>query len=128
MRPRNLLKLFTSCRGFAVNLQHESMEGPDIEKGLKAYSNDLIVDADQELTDIEPQAKNLIYQFIGEGNSFTSDELGIFLEMNQINPEKRKGVIEFLLYYGFLGIRYYEQEIQYIYDVGFDLQMLKNEN
>ena len=33
MRPRNLLKIFGHCRGFAVNLDHERMESDDIEKG-----------------------------------------------------------------------------------------------
>jgi len=125
MRPRNLLKLFKTCLGFGVNLQHDRINPQDLEKGLKVYSNDLIVDADQELTDIEPEAKNLIYQFIGENSEFTYDDLLIILEINNIQTEKMDNVIGFLLYYGFLGIKYLDHEVQYIFDVGYNMQILK---
>jgi len=125
MRPRNLLKLFNSCRGFAVNHQHDRIYADDIEKGLKAYSNDMIVEADQELTDIEPGAKKLIYQFLGENSEFTNDDLTILLDINNIKPEKHAKVIEFLLYYGFLGIKYLDQDTQYIFHVGYDMELLR---
>src|SRR4030095_16158035 len=52
MRPRNLIKLLAHCRGFAVGLERARIEEVDLEKGLRAYSIDLITEADQELTDI----------------------------------------------------------------------------
>jgi hypothetical protein len=52
MRPRNLIKLVAHCRGFAVGLERARIETEDLEKGLRAYSIDLITEADQELTDI----------------------------------------------------------------------------
>lgn len=42
MRPRNLLKLFNHCRGFATNFNREVIEETDIEKGVRAYSADLL--------------------------------------------------------------------------------------
>lgn len=125
MRPRNLLKIFNACRGFAVNLQHQRIEEADIEKGMKAYSNDLIVDADHELTDIEPDAENLIYQFVGENCEFTYDELLIMLEINNIPADKMNRVIDFLLYYGFFGLKYVDKDTQYIFDVEYNMQILK---
>ena len=44
MRPRNLLKMLAHRLGFVVNLGRERIEQADIEKGLKAYSLDLITD------------------------------------------------------------------------------------
>jgi hypothetical protein len=35
MRPRNLLKIFNHCRGFATNFNRQKIEDADIEKGLK---------------------------------------------------------------------------------------------
>ena len=125
MRPRNLLKAFNACRGFAVNLQHDRIEPEDLEKGLRAYSNDVLVDADQELTDIEPTAKRLIYQFVGESSEFSEEDLNILLDGPVSSNEVRWRIIEFLLYYGFLGIRYAEQDIQYIHHVGYDMQILQ---
>jgi hypothetical protein len=52
MRPRNFLKIFNHCRGFATNFRHVKIDEEDIEKGLRAYSNDLLVELDHELTDV----------------------------------------------------------------------------
>ena len=64
MRPRNLIKIFNHCRGFATTLNHAKIEEPDIEKGMKAYSNDLLEELDRELTDVFPSANELIYYFL----------------------------------------------------------------
>lgn len=125
MRPRNFLKLFGAARGFAVNLQHDKIQAEDIRKGLVAYSNDVLIDADQELTDIDPKAARLLYQFLGESAEFSSDDLRILLDVNELSLEEIGQVIEFLLYYGFLGIRYAASEPQYIYDVGYNMEIFK---
>lgn len=125
MRPRNFLRLFNACRGFAVNLQHEKIEADDIRKGLISYSNDLLIDADQELVDVEPKAYRLIYQFLGENSEFTFEDLKILLDVNSLTEDEIIRVIEFLLYYGFLGIRYSGDEPQYIYDVGYNMEVFK---
>lgn len=67
MRPRNLLKILGHALGVVVNLNRARIEEADIEKGMRAYSLDLITEADQELTDILGKETNLIYHFIGEG-------------------------------------------------------------
>ena len=125
MRPRNFIKLFNACRGFAVNMRHEKIEAEDIEKGLLSYSNDLLVDADQELSDIEPRARRSIYQFLGEENEFSEEDLQILLELDSFDTNKIDQIVQFLLYYGFLGIKYSENEEQYIYDVGYNMEILK---
>ncbi len=125
MRPRNFLKLFGAVRGFAVNLQHDKIQAEDIAKGLRAYSSDLLIDADQELTDVEPRAARLMYQFLGEAKECSGEDLRILLDVNGLTGEEIYKVIEFLLYYGFLGIRYAGGEPQYIYDVGYNMEILK---
>ena len=87
MRPRNFLKLFIHCRGSAVNLGHDRIEADDLEKGLKNYSYDIIIDADQELTDVEPSANGLIYQFIGESSQFSRKEINSLMEENKIESD-----------------------------------------
>lgn len=125
MRPRNFLRLLGVCKGFAVNLQHDKIEIDDIRKGLHAYSNDLLIEADQELIDIEPKSKRLIYQFLGESSEFSNEDLRILLDVNSLQQKEIDRVIEFLLYYGFLGICYSDNEPQYIYDVGYNMEILK---
>ena len=125
MRPRNFLKLFGHCRSSAVNLNHERIERDDIEKGMRNYSNDIIIDADQELADIESSAAGLIYQFIDEGRKFDRERIEYFMQLNDIREEHRSSVIEFLLYYGFFGIGRRGDQTRYIYDVGYDMKKLK---
>lgn len=125
MRPRNFIKLFNASRGFAVNMRHEKIEAEDIRKGLLSYSNDLLVDADQELSDIEPNAKRLIYRFLGEGKEFSREDLDILLELDSFDENKIDQIIQFLLYYGFLGVKYLTNEEQYIFDVGYNMEILK---
>jgi len=126
MRPRNLLKIVNACKGYAVNLQHDKIEEIDIEKGLYVYSNDLIVDADQELTDIEPEANNLIYQFIGEKTHYTYLELMNMLSEGGIKEENHGRIIDFLLYYGFFGLLTKKHHSQYIYNVNYNMGILRS--
>jgi len=125
MRPRNFLKLFSACRGFAVNLQRDKIQPDDIRKGLAAYSNDVLIEADQELTDVEPKATRLMYQFLGERSKLTDEDLHILLDVDGLEDSDIERIIEFLLYYGFLGICYINEEPQYIYDVGYNMEILK---
>ena len=124
MRPRNFLKIFSHCRSSAVNLNHQTIKEEDIEKGMKNHSNDIIVDADQELTDIEPSANGLIYQFIGEKSQLNIENIEKLMKSNDIEEEKWDSVLEFLLYYGFIGISNPDGYPRYIYNVGYDLKIL----
>jgi hypothetical protein len=125
MRPRNLLKIVAHCRGFAVNLGHGRIEEIDIEKGLRSFSLDLITEADQELTDIIGADTTLLYHFIGEGDTFDPVRLQAILKDAKIPEDQTNAIVEFLLYYGFLGIRYDAEPAKYIFDVGYDMRILK---
>lgn len=125
MRPRNLLKIFNHCKGFAVNLGHSRIEVEDIEKGLKSYSNDLFTEANLELSSIEPQAEDIIYHFIGEDWKFKQEELEILFEGHSLPQEKYNEVIRFFLYFGFFGVRTPGKDPVYIFDVGYDMKQLE---
>ena len=125
MRPRNLLKILAHCRGFAVNLGRERIEQVDLEKGLKAYSLDLITEADQELTDIIGSETSLLYHFIGEGDRFDRAQLQTILTGAGIPEDKIESVVEYLIYYGFLAVRVGTERTRYIFDVGYDMRLLK---
>jgi hypothetical protein len=117
--------MLAHCRGFAVNLGRERIEQTDIEKGLKAYSLDLITEADQELTDIIGSDTALLYHFIGEGDEFDRPRLRAILKGAEIPEDRIESVVEFLLYYGFLGIKVSGENARYIFDVGYDMKLLK---
>lgn len=124
MRPRNLIKLVTHCRGFAVGLEHEKIGIDDIDKGLKSYSLDLITEADQEITDILGEDTNLLYHFIGEGQTFSESRLEEICIGAGVSPERVGEVIEFLIYYGFIGIFGEDEVPKFLYDVNYDMKFM----
>lgn len=124
MRPRNLIKLLAHCRGFAVGLQRAKINEVDLEKGLRAYSIDLITEADQELTDILGADTDLIYNFIGEGQEFSHDKLCGIISEARVENDKIQKVIQFMLYFGFLGVKVDGTTDKYIYDLGYDIKLL----
>jgi hypothetical protein len=122
MRPRNLLKIFNHCRGFASNFNRQKIEDADIEKGLKAYSADLLDELDRELTDVFPEARDLLYHFLDAPGVLTADQLASILTGAKV--AEREKVTDFLLYYGVLGIQAVDAEY-FIFNVNYDLRVLK---
>jgi hypothetical protein len=124
MRPRNLLKIFNHCRGFATNFNRQMIEDVDIEKGLKAYSSDLLQELDAELTQVLPSAQDLLYHFLDSKQSLSLAELNTLLTSANIDLADYEKVLSFLLYYGVLGIQIGESEY-FIFDVNYDLKALR---
>jgi hypothetical protein len=124
MRPRNLLKLFNHCRGFATNFNREVIEETDIEKGVRAYSADLLEELDRELNDVFPNAGDLLYHFLDSQASLRSEELENIYKNANIDSAAYGTVTDFLLYYGVLGVET-EQSPYFIYTVNYDLKILK---
>ncbi|WP_316202955.1 MULTISPECIES: P-loop ATPase, Sll1717 family [unclassified Bradyrhizobium] len=124
MRPRNVLKIFNHCRGFATNFGRQKISEQDIDKGLTAYSHDLLEELDRELSDVFPDAKDLLYYFLDAPAVMSGAHLeGILREAN-IDEADREKVVDFLLYYGILGTRLGETD-HFIYSVNYDLKVLK---
>ena len=125
MRPRNLLKIIGHCRGSAVNLHHTQIEEEDIRKGLTTYSTDLLIEIDQELTDIDSRAAGLIYVFLNEQSALSRDDLEVLIDIKRVSSEHVDRIIEFLIYYGFLGIRIGTADPRYIHEVGYDMKVME---
>ena len=124
MRPRNLLKIFNHCKASAVNFGRSRIDPQDIEKGVLIYSTDLLIEADQELANIEPTAKGIIYHFMGEDWKFSRDEVEMLFGEHELPTEKYAEVIGFLLYFGFFGLKVAGSAPLYIFDVGYDMKQL----
>jgi hypothetical protein len=105
-------------------LGHSRIIGEDVEKGLHAYSNDLIIDFDRELGDVEPAAAGLVYEFLAEPSEITRDDLRKLIVNHGAAAEDCERIKDFLLYYGILGIYASSAEPIYIYQVGYDEKKL----
>jgi hypothetical protein len=124
MRPRNLLKIFNHCRGFATTFQRKKITADDITKGLLAYSHDLIEELDRELTDVFPAARDLLYHFLDARAIFSAVDLAAILTAAKIESADHERVIDFLLYYGVMGIHSVDHDY-FIFGVNYDLRQLK---
>lgn len=124
MRPRNVLKIVNHSRGFATNFNRQKITEEDIEKGLKAYSQDLLVELDHELADVFPEASNLLYHFADAASALSGPQLKALIREAGLRDDGVDGVIDFLLYYGVVGLRAAGAEF-FIYDINYDMKLLK---
>lgn len=125
MRPRNVLKIFSHSRGFAANLSHSKITESDLEKGVRAYSQDLLIELDHELTDVFPAAQDLLYHFIDCSAELAPQQLDEIVLEAGVDPIDLGRVVQFLLYYGILGVKRGQERPQYIFDVNYDLKVLQ---
>ncbi len=125
MRPRNVIKIFSHAKGFASNLNHQKIEESDLAKGVLAYSQDLIVELDHELTDVFPAAQDLLYHFIDAKPELSPSDLRLLISEAGIDHNDIERVVDFLLYYGIVGVKSAEGEDVYIYNVNYDLKVLQ---
>ena len=123
MRPRNVLKMFAHSRGFANNFNHSKIDEADIEKGMKAYSQDLLVELDHELSDVFPQVPNILYALLDRPSTATKAELHGLFRSGGLDDDSAERVFGFLLYYGVIGLQT-DDGVQYIFDVNYDSKIL----
>ncbi|WP_214657912.1 P-loop ATPase, Sll1717 family, partial [Vibrio anguillarum] len=75
MRPRFLLNLISQCKSYAINLNHDRILEEDIEKGLTAYSTDLLTDIGYEIKDVESSIDDVLYAFIGGKSRISRNDI-----------------------------------------------------
>lgn len=125
MRPRNVIKMFSHAKGFAANLGHQRIDESDLEKGIRAYSQDLLVELDHELTDVFPAAKDFLYRFIDTSPRHSLHDLQRLILNAGIDQGDVVRIIDFLLYYGILGVQTSADQAHYIFNVNYDLKILQ---
>ena len=71
-----------------------------------------------------PETRDLLYHFLDAPAAMTRDQLTTVFDSAKLNLVTHEQVLNFLLYYGVLGIRTADNEY-FIYTVNCDLRMLK---
>ena len=132
MRPRFLLNLINHCKSFAINLNHEIIEGSDIEKGIAAYSADLLRDIGYELQDVSDETEGLLYAFVASSADLSEQQVMDTLLKSGLDQQKASRAVDLLLWYGFLGIRINSDDPKFIYDFSYNKALMdgvkKNSN
>ena len=123
MRPRFLINLVNHCKSNAVNSGHIKIEQMDIEKGLAAYSTDLITDLSLEIRDVLPDAADVLYQFLGSQSEVRSTDLLLMLELKH-GAETAQRILDILIWYGVLGVVRPAGEAAFIHTVNYDVKRL----
>ncbi|MEN8640508.1 P-loop ATPase, Sll1717 family [Pseudomonas sichuanensis] len=124
MRPRFLLNLINHCKSFAINLNHEIIESADIEKGIAAYSSDLLRDIGYELRDISDDTQDILYAFIASPSVLSEEEVLSTLCESGLPVDKAQNAMDLLLWYGFLGLRISPEEHKFIYDFNYNKSLM----
>jgi hypothetical protein len=124
MRPRFLLNLINQCKSFAVNLNHSKVEEGDIEKGLEAYSSDLLADIHYEIDDISPGSGEALYAFIESNHILHHTKVQSLLKDMDISEALSDKIIDILIWYGFLGIQFDQNETKYIYNFNYNIKLI----
>jgi hypothetical protein len=125
MRPRFLINLINQCLGFAVNLNHKKIEEEDIEKGLGSFSVDVLTDISYEIRDVFKEAENIMYSFLTCKVDLSHEEIRGIIAESEISKDLIEKVIDILLWYGFLGLRLKNQDVKYIFNLNYNMQLLK---
>ena len=125
MRPRNLIKMIIHARGYAINMRKERIEEEAIEKGLLIYANDVLKEADQELSDINPLARDILYKFFGASKDVSRAEILETITSTGIDTTEAEKIISHLLYFAFIGIREPGHDAEYIYDFQYNMKLME---
>jgi hypothetical protein len=123
MRPRFLINLVNHCKSNAVNSGHTKIEHTDIEKGVAAYSTDLIYDIGFEIRDVLPDAEDVLYHLLGSPSEVRATDLHLMFELRH-GAETARKIVDILIWYGVLGVVRPGGEAAYIYTVNYDVKRL----
>ncbi|KQT10479.1 hypothetical protein ASG30_11660 [Ramlibacter sp. Leaf400] len=125
MRPRCLIDLINHCKGYAINLRHMKVLEDDIEKGVRAYSTNLLSEISLEIQDVFPKYKDVLYAFIGSTRSLTAQDVRSTCTQFHVEDNDVDNVIDLLLWFGFLGVALDARQTRYIYNVNYDIKILR---
>lgn len=123
MRPRFLLNLINQCKSFAINLNHDRVLEADIEKGLVAYSTDLLTDISYEINDVENNVDDILYAFISSKAVLKKSEILETLGGFGVCQDIHEKIFELLLWYGFIGV-IVDDDPRYIYNFNYSMKLM----
>lgn len=126
MRPRFLIDLAENALSIAVNRGHSMISGDDVKAALEKHSLYLVTDFGFEVRDVSGLSEKIFYDFIGEGQRLTHDQVLAIVskQPHELDAEK---IVDLLLWYGFLGIPDPRGRPVFIYNREYDFRRLEAE-
>jgi len=127
MRPREVLSFVRDCLDVAVNRGHEKVSAEDILQAQTAYSEDALQDISLELRDVNPDHPDVPYAFIGAPTVLSRNQVDALLRAGGVEPDHIQKMVDFLLWFGFLGIYVQPDEERYSYQFQHNLAKMQNQ-
>lgn len=127
-RPRALLDLLGTCKSTAVNRRHSKITEDDIKDAITKSSIRMIENVNLELRDISPKFDRFLYEFIGMEPTLNRPKLRSILKRftkERKLDETEKQVIDLLMWFGFFGVENEVGEATYIFDVDYNMNMIR---
>lgn len=126
MRPRDVLQFVRMCIDAAINRGHDKVTEEDIRQAERAYSQDAFVDIILELKDVNTMYADVPYSFIGASEVLSKKDVEKRLGEAGVRSAEFQGVLELLLWFGFLGIYASADEERYSYHFQYDLKKMQS--
>lgn len=120
MRPRDLIRFLRKAVEVAVNRGNKVVKEDDFLEADIAYSEDMLMSINYELSDVSRHLDDLVYEFIGCSAVMSVSEVRDKLA-ESIPKNYRDQALELLIWFGFLGILTVEQKELFAYDVRHNL-------
>lgn len=120
MRPRDLIRFLRKAVEVAVNRGNQVVEEDDFLGADSAYSEDMLVSINYELSDVSPDLEDLVYGFIGCRAVMSISEVRDMVA-ESIPADFRNEALKLLIWFGFLGISVEDGKELFAYDVRHNL-------
>lgn len=123
-RPRSLLDLIELCLSNASLAGRSKIEPEDAQQAAKTYSTDMLRDLNFEVRDVFPEADKIIYSYAQESSRLDQRKVERIAKKQLKDDEQSKKFVEMMLWFGFFGIVGQNNQESYIFDHGYDLDLL----
>lgn len=125
MRPRDLLSFLRKAVEVSVNRGHELVTHDDLRAAEEAYSEDMLLALSFELTDINQDYGDVLFEFLRCSSQLTWQQLQLLLEQAGLFYKESQTLVELLLWFGFLGVQAASnEEPQFAYQVRYNIPKL----
>ena len=120
MRPRDLIRFLRKAVEVAVNRGNERVREGDFIAADSAYSEEMLVSINYELSDVSPSFTDLVYCFIGCRALMPIPQVREIVT-HMIPDEQFESALQLLIWFGFLGVSTGDGGELFAYNVRYNL-------
>ena len=125
MRPRDLLSFLRKAVEVSINRGHERVTQDDLRAAEEAFSEDMFLALSFELSDINQDYSEILFQFLRCSIRLTEQQLNQILNQTGLLPNEFRTVVDLLLWFGFLGVLTgSDEEPQFAYQIRYNIPKL----